>query len=67
MTQENESSQPSESRPTPLEYRGPVDGPPTTDPGARWFGYIGVGIMIAAILVGIAGMIWLCTLFLGRM
>lgn len=50
-----------------IGYRTPAAEPPDAprDEPAPWFGYIGMGIAITAMLVGFAGMVLFILYFLG--
>ena len=50
---------------TPIDYRTPAAGPAGREDATPWFGYIGIGIAIAAMLVGFIGMVLFILYFIG--
>jgi len=63
MTDDNPLQEPDAA---PIDYRTPASQPaPPREESAPWFGYIGMGIAIAAMLIGFAGMVLFILYFLG--
>ena len=50
----------------PLDYRAPEASDPQAAEPAPWFGYIGLGIAVAAMLLGFLGMIMAVIWLVGR-
>ncbi|HEY8748930.1 MAG TPA: hypothetical protein VIM11_13195 [Tepidisphaeraceae bacterium] len=65
LTTPTESTDPNRLEPQTLDYTTPeTRAAATTEDPTPWFGYIGIGIAIAAMLVGFAGMLLFALYFL---
>lgn len=68
MTQQDgsgDSSQPDATGSPPLEYQSPQTTDAPAPQGAPWFGYIGLGIALVSLLIGIAGVVFAVFWFIG--
>jgi hypothetical protein len=53
------------AEPQPLEYRSPLPQASAPPDPPTWFGYIGLGIAIFSLLIGVAGMVFAVIWFIG--